>query len=184
MVDDSGFEIMTARAILRPWRPSDADDFATMNADVEVMADLGGPLTREQSDRKLERFQRSFRNDGITRWVVTDHGGDFLGYCGIVRQGDDHSLGAHYEIGWRLARENWGRGYATEAAKAALGDAFDRIKCGEVYAYTAADNVRSQAVMARLELKRRPELDFTQHYDGVGLWTGLVWSVTDQSGSR
>lgn len=177
-VPGAEFEIVTDRLSLRAWRASDADDFAEMNADVEVMADLGGPLSLEQSDRKLERFQRSFHDGGITRWVVTDSDGRFLGYCGIVRQAEDHPLGIHHEIGWRLTRQSWGHGYATEAATAALGDAFGRIGCAEVLAYTAADNARSQAVMTRLELARRPGLDFSHHYDGFGSWRGLVWSAS------
>lgn len=121
------FEIVTERLSLRPWRTSDADEFAEMNADAVVMADLGGPLSRGRSDLKLERLRCSLRDDGVTRWVVTDRSGRFCGYCGIVRQGEDHPLGAHHEIGWRLSRRSWGRGYATEAAAAALSDAFDRV---------------------------------------------------------
>ena len=172
------FEIVTERLRLRPWRSSDADDFARMNADDTVMADLGGTLSREASDQKLERFQRSFDLDRITRWVVTDAAGRFIGYCGIVAQPEDHWLGAHHEIGWRLVRDTWGHGYATEAATAALSDAFDRIGCDLVLAYTARDNFRSQRVMAKLGLERRPSLDFTQHYDGFGPWNGLVWAAT------
>lgn len=178
------FEIKTDRLRLRPWRSSDADEFALMNADPEVMADLGGPLLRAGSDSKLERFQLSFRNDGITRWVVIGHDNCFLGYCGIVVQGVDHPLRAHGEIGWRLARQAWGHGYATEAASAALADAYGRIGCNEVLAYTAAGNIRSQAVMVRLGLERRPSLDFTHHYDGYGTWNGLVWAATPTRGEQ
>jgi RimJ/RimL family protein N-acetyltransferase len=126
-VPTAEFEIVTERLSLRPWRTSDADEFAEMNADAVVMADLGGPLSRGRSDLKLERLRCSLRDDGVTRWVVTDRSGRFCGYCGIVRQGEDHPLGAHHEIGWRLSRRSWGRGYATEAAAAALSDAFDRV---------------------------------------------------------
>lgn len=171
------FEILTDRLVLRPWHSSNAADFAEMNADVEVMADLGGPLSPEQSDRKLERFPRSFRGDGITRWVATGSDSRFVDYCGIVRQAESHPLGVHHEICWRLTRRNWGHGYATEAATATLRDAFSRIGCAEVLAYTAADNARSQAVVNKLGLARRPSLDFSHHYDGFGSWRGLVWSA-------
>lgn len=72
-------------------------------------------------------------------------------------------------------RHAWGHGYATEAARASLDDAFIRVGLGEVVAYTAADNLRSPAVMARLQLQRDPSRDFTADYDGVKAWRGLVW---------
>lgn len=149
-----------------------------MNADVDVMADLGGPLTRGASDDKLERFRGTYEAHRITRWVVTDRLGGFVGYCGIVPHADDHPLGEHHDIGWRLCRTVWGHGYATEAATAALVDAFERIGLSQVLAYTAADNARSQAVMNRLGMERRTDLDFSSHYDGYGLWNGLVWAAT------
>ena len=176
-VTSEQFEIHSRRLVLRPWQRSDRDDFAHMNEDTEVMADLGGPLSRSASNEKLERFRGVFDRHGITRWVVTDPRGQFLGYCGIVVQDDHHPLGPHHEIGWRLVREAWGRGYASEAASAALTDAFGRCGCREVLAYTAADNVRSQAVMERLRLERRTALDFVHEYDGYGSWGGLVWAA-------
>ncbi len=180
----TAMSITTERLVLRPWRSADADDLAQMNTDIEVSADLGGPLLRVASDRKLERFQRTFELHGLTRWVVSDHEGRFLGYCGIVPNPDDHPLGRHYDLGWRLTRNAWGRGYATEAALAALDDAFMRLDVAEVLAYTAPDNARSQAVMGRLGLRRRPDLDFSEHHDELGLWTGLVWSITRSEGVR
>jgi RimJ/RimL family protein N-acetyltransferase len=86
-----------------------------------------------------------------------------------------HPLGSHMEIGRRLIRRAWGRGYATEGARAALADAFDHVGLKEVLSYTGPDNLRSQAVMARLRLRRDPARDFTAHYDGFGTWHGLVW---------
>jgi RimJ/RimL family protein N-acetyltransferase len=89
--------------------------------------------------------------------------------------GNDHPLGPHFEIGWRLMRDAWGRGYATEAAAAALDDAFKRVGLSEVVSYTAPDNLRSQAVMKRLYLQRDSSRDFSANYEGVGIWHGLVW---------
>ncbi|MEO1056704.1 MAG: GNAT family N-acetyltransferase [Actinomycetota bacterium] len=173
--------ITTERLVLRSWRHADADDFARMNADPEVMADLGGPLSRAASDQKLERFQCAAEEHGVTRWVVADHEGRFLGYCGTITQPAEHALGWHYDVGWRLIRGAWGYGYATEAATAALTDVFTRVGVAEVSTYTAPDNTRSQAVMGRLGLQRRPELDFTQRYAGFGPWTGLVWTATPET---
>ena len=87
----------------------------------------------------------------------------------------DHPIGVHDEIGWRLIRNAWGHGYATEAARAALIDVFRRVRLTEVLAYTDAQNIRSQAVMSRLGLRRDTSRDFAIDSDRLGTWRGLVW---------
>ena len=153
-----------------------------MNADPEVMWDLGGPLNQEASDRKLERFDTAFARYGYGRWVIIGELGDdaqaFLGYAGIMASRGEHPLGDHEDMGWRLRRDAWGHGFASEAARAVLDDAFSRVGLEEVLAYTAPDNQRSQAVMERLELRRDPSRDFEARYDDVGVWRGLVWVAT------
>jgi RimJ/RimL family protein N-acetyltransferase len=167
--------ITTPRLRLRLWKETDRDVFATMHADPDVMHDYGGPISRAESDAKLDRYALAHRRHGFCRWAVESQKGDFLGYTGVMPSHPDHPLGSHAEIGWRLVREAWGHGYATEAARAALKDVFTRIRLIEVLAYTAPDNRRSQSVMARLELQRDPARDFTANYFGVKSWRGLVW---------
>jgi RimJ/RimL family protein N-acetyltransferase len=166
--------LVTPRLRLRPWREEDRDAFAALAADPEVMRDLGGPLDRAGSDTKLDRYRASFDRHGFCRWAAETLAGEFLGYAGIMPLGPDHPLGPSVEIGWRLTRHAWGHGYATEAAAAALQDGFGRLGLAEILAYTAPDNLRSQAVMARLDLRRDPSRDFTVTYDGAA-WHGLVW---------
>lgn len=165
--------IVTARLILRPWSDEHRDAFAAMNADPEVMFDLGGPISRSESDEKLDRYRNLFEEHGFSRWAVEDSDGQFLGYAGVChRRQPDHPLGPHNEIGWRLVRRAWGHGYATEAARAALDDVFARFGLLEVVSYTARENQRSRAVMERLGLQRDPSRDFTERS-----WSGLVWIV-------
>ena len=181
-MDDEIPVLRTERLTLRRWQESDRTPFAKMNADEEVMADLGGPLSREDSDRKYDRFAGAFESHGYGRWVVEGSIGDaapgFIGYTGIMANGGDHPLGEHSDIGWRLRRDAWGYGIASEAARACLQDAFERVGLVEVLAYTAPDNFRSQAVMERLGLRRDGSRDFHEHYDDVGNWHGLVWVAT------
>ncbi|MCP4315809.1 MAG: GNAT family N-acetyltransferase [Hyphomicrobiales bacterium] len=139
------------------------------------MAGLGGPLDRGHCDQKFDSYLRAFKKYGFTRWVVEDREGRFLGYTGVMARNEEHPLGFHCEIGWRFSRDAWGQGYTTEAAKAALDDAFTRLGLHEVIAYTAPDNIRSQAVMARLKLQRDPARDFTIDAEGKPNWNGLVW---------
>jgi RimJ/RimL family protein N-acetyltransferase len=160
---------------LRSWEDADRDPFAAMHTDPAVMHDYGGPISRKESDTKLDRYRMAYRQHGFCRWAIECKEGAFLGYAGIMPSRPDHPIGAHIEIGWRLVRRAWGHGYATEAARAALDDAFLRIGLSEVVAYTAPDNLRSQGVMARLGLERDPSRDFTADYDGIKGWRGLVW---------
>jgi RimJ/RimL family protein N-acetyltransferase len=166
----------TRRLRLRSWRDSDRSDFAALHADPEVMADYGGPLDSTASNAKFARYQSAFADRAFARWAAETIDGLFLGYVGLMPSRSGHPLGAHADIGWRLHRFAWGKGYATEAAAAALDDAFSRCGLAEVLAYTTATNVRSQAVIARLGLTRDPTRDFAEDVEGA-LWHCLVWAI-------
>ena len=167
--------IDTLRLRLRPWCPEDEDAFASLHADPDVMRDQGGPVGRAESREKLDRYAACHRRFGFSRWAIEDRGGGFLGYAGAMPSPDDHPTAPAWQIGWRLIRAAWGRGYATEAAGASLRDIFDRGHDGDILAFTASDNFRSRAVMARLGLQRDPSRDFTTLDPRLGAWRGLVW---------
>jgi RimJ/RimL family protein N-acetyltransferase len=167
--------INTPRTRLRCWDQADRDPLAAMHADPEVMHDYGGPISRNESDAKLDRYVAAYREHGFCRWAIETQEGAFLGYAGIMPSRPGHPIGPHVEIGWRLVRRTWGYGYATEAARAALTDAFFHVGLAAVLAYTAPDNLRSQAVMTRLQMQRDPSRDFTADYDRMKAWRGLVW---------
>src|ERR1019366_8005597 len=107
--------IETARLILRPWRDSDLPLFAKQNADPIVMRYLIGPLTREQSDAYVARVQRDLEETGVA---------PFVGAVGLSRVPFEASFTPAVEVAWRLHRDYWGQGYATEAARAAIEDGF------------------------------------------------------------
>ena len=170
--------IETARLRLHRWDDRHREVFAKMHADPQVMADYGGPINRSESYEKFERYVAAQRNHRVSRWAVEDLGGAFLGYAGVMpRLSKDHPLGAHFEVGWRLVRDAWGHGYATESAKAALQHAVHHVGLCEILSYTSPDNERSQAVMARLNLLRDPARDFIALTPRGEQWQGLVWVV-------
>ncbi len=167
-------EMRTKRLLLRTWCPSDIDSFAGMHADPDVMADLGGPVSREESRRKLRRYDEAYRRFGYSRWCVEDRDRGFVGYVGVFPRRTDHPLGSHDEIGWRLNKAFWGKGLATEAAAAAMSDAFGRVGLARVLSYTTPANVRSQAVICRLPFDRRAGLDFTWRQEEL-TFPIMVW---------
>jgi RimJ/RimL family protein N-acetyltransferase len=170
--------LRTDRLILRPWHEGHRAVFAAMHADADVMADLGGPIDRQASDAKFDRYCSALSAYGVSRWAVEAPDAAFLGYAGVsFRPDGSHPLGPHHEVGWRFVRAAWGRGYASESARAALTHAFQHLGISRIFAYTSADNLRSQGVMRRLALHREPTLDFTVPNDIIGLWHGLVWVV-------
>ena len=153
-------ELRTDRLTLRRWRDRDLEPWAAMNADPEVREHLGALLTREQSDASVARFEADFDRRGYGWWAVEvrDTGG-FVGFAGLDEVEDGMPF-TGVEIGWRLARSSWGRGYATEAALAVLAHGFGALELPEVLAVTTATNLRSQAVMRRIGMSRDTEADF------------------------
>lgn len=154
--------IETPRLILRRWKDSDRPAFAAICADPEVMQWLGGVLSPEQAGQRIDRVEATFEAVGYGRFLIERKSdGAFLGWCGVMPCHESVTpIAGQPEIGWRLIRAAWGEGYVTEAARAALDDAFGRVGLREVLAYTSKANLRSQAVMKRLGLSREPQRDF------------------------
>jgi RimJ/RimL family protein N-acetyltransferase len=167
--------IQTDRLILRAWRESDQDAFAAMNADPVVMHDFPAPLTRAESDAKIDRYQASIDRLGFGRWLIERReDGAFLGYVGIMAIMDGHPCAPGVEIGWRMVHRAWGFGYASEGAAAALRDGFERLGFAEIIAYTAPTNARSRAVMTRLAMTR----DESRDYDDPEYGSFVVYAAS------
>ncbi|MEU1619420.1 GNAT family N-acetyltransferase [Streptomyces sp. NPDC005722] len=153
-------ELSTERLLLRRWQDRDLAPWAAMNADPEVREHLGAPLTREESDASVARFRADFDERGYGWWAVEVRAtGEFAGFAGLDPV-DDGLPFTGVEIGWRLARAAWGKGYATEAARAVLAFGFGTLGLPEILAVTTAGNLRSQAVMRRIGMTRDPAGDF------------------------
>jgi RimJ/RimL family protein N-acetyltransferase len=147
--------------VLRQWRDADLEPFATLNADPEVMRHFPALLTRQ-----AERCGRRARENA-------DHGArmglwaaelvqraEFIGFVGLAEPRFDAHFTAAVEVGWRLAREHWGSGYATEGARAAIAFAFDELGLDEVVSFTTVGNERSRRVMERLGMSYDAADDF------------------------
>jgi RimJ/RimL family protein N-acetyltransferase len=153
--------LRTERLILRPWRDRDVAAFAALNADPEVMAEMGGPRNRADSEAVTRRIRAHFDAHGYGVWAAElPDVASFIGFIGLAIPGFEAFFTPCVEIGWRLARPHWGQGYASEGARAALDFGFDKLGLGEIVSFTTTTNLRSRRVMQRIGMTRRAEQDF------------------------
>lgn len=153
--------LRTPRLLLRRWQEADREPFAALNADPRVMEHFVAPLTRTASDAAIDRIEQGFEREGYGLWAVQVlDAGVFVGFTGLARPMFDAPFQPAIEIGWRLAAEHWGRGYATEAARAAAAFAFEVLRVEEIVSFTAPANLRSRRVMERLGMRHDPAGDF------------------------
>ena len=147
--------IETERLYLRQWQASDFATFADMNADPEVMQYFPKLLTPRVSDIIANKCQQLIADNGWGLWAVSlkvdeENSGGFIGFVGLNDTHADMSFAPAVEIAWRLSKEHWGQGYATEAARASLNFAFTELGLDEVVSFTAVINKRSQLIMQRI----------------------------------
>jgi RimJ/RimL family protein N-acetyltransferase len=156
-------ELRTPRLLLRGWRASDRPPFAALNADPRVMEHFPAPLDRQESDEFADRVEQGFAVHGFGLWAVEVPGEqDFIGFVGLAVPRFQAHFTPCVEVGWRLAAEAWGQGYASEAAAAALRYGFEDAGLEEIVSFTSPLNTRSVAVMRRIGMHRDPAEDF-QH---------------------
>jgi RimJ/RimL family protein N-acetyltransferase len=147
----------TERLILRPWRASDRAPFAAMNADPEVMRYIGGgsTMTRAQSDELVDAIQAHWERHGFGLWCAAprDDPGACIGFVGLAIPSFLPAVLPAVEVGWRLARSTWGRGLATEGARASLAHAFGPLALESVISIIDPDNERSIRVAEKLGMR-------------------------------
>jgi RimJ/RimL family protein N-acetyltransferase len=143
--------IRTERLVMRRWRDADREPYAALNADPEVMRYFPAILSRSESDASIDRIEALFERQGFGLWALEVAAtAEFIGFTGLNPMPAGVPGAGGMEVGWRLARRAWHQGYATEAAAAAAGVAFDGAGLGRLWSMTAVLNRPSQAVMLRL----------------------------------
>ena len=166
----SRYVIETGRLGLRNWTDVDLEPFQKMNLDLEVMRYFPSVLTAKDSLELMRRMQRSFADYGFCYFAADVLAtGEFIGMIGILNQTFKSEFTPSVDIGWRLKRSSWGKGYATEGASACLDYGFSQIGLSTIYSYAPTQNKDSEAVMKKIgmehigyfehpKLKDHPEL--------------------------
>ncbi len=154
-------ELETERLLLRRWRAADRTPFAALDADPEVMRHFPAPLARRESDGLADRIDAAMTRQGWGLWALEECAtGRFLGFTGLARPGFEAPFMPAVEIGWRLEQAARGRGFASEAARAAAACAFEQLGLGEIVSLAVVANERSRAVMRRLGMHHDRADDF------------------------
>jgi 3-dehydroquinate dehydratase/shikimate dehydrogenase len=156
--------IVTKRLILRRWQESDLEPFAKLNADPRVMQYFPSLLSAEESNQMAKRMDNKIVERGWGWWAASlQSSADFIGFIGL-NEVDKQTLPAPFtpavEIGWRLAYDFWGKGYATEGALQALKYGFSVLNLEEIVSFTALPNQKSMQVMQRIGMHRDVKDDF------------------------
>jgi RimJ/RimL family protein N-acetyltransferase len=153
--------LRTDRLLLRPWRAADREPFASLNADARVMQYMPSVLSRAESDAVAAELSAEIEARGFGLWAVEAPGiTAFGGFVGLHVPTFEAPFTPCVEIGWRLAHDLWGHGYATEAARAVVHDGFERLGLAEILSWTVPANIRSRRVMEKMGMRRSPEDDF------------------------
>lgn len=147
----------TERLVLREILPTDRFGLFAIDSDPDVNTYLGNkPVERiEQTDDIIVFIRKQYVDNGIGRWAVIEKNTNtFIGWCGlkyIKELTNNHNN--YYDLGYRLNKNYWGKGFATEAAKATLDYAFNIMKLKDVYAIADSQNVASKNIIQKVGLK-------------------------------
>jgi RimJ/RimL family protein N-acetyltransferase len=153
----------TERLLLRPWRPAeDLDALAALNADAEVMRFVAPnrPLSRAETAAQLERFVAHWDAHGFGLWAVVprrEPGAGCIGFAGLAIPSFLPAVLPAVEVGWRLAPAFWGRGFATEAARASVAFGFERLELRSIVSVIEPGNDRSRRVAEKLGMRPAPD---------------------------
>ncbi len=182
-------EFNTARLRLRQWQESDREAFAMLNANPQVMAFFENLLDRSTSDAIFDELRLQIAQRGWGLWAVEVlqnkipqdevlHENEFIGFVGLCIPSPDLPCSPCVEISWRLLPNYWGKGYATEAARAVLRVAFETVRLPEVISFTSLPNLRSKAVMERIGMVQDGGFEHPQLPPGHPLSLHVLYRIS------
>ncbi|GAA0961873.1 GNAT family N-acetyltransferase [Kribbella koreensis] len=171
--------LTTDRLLLRQWKDSDRETYAALNADPAVMEHFPNALTRAESDTMVDRLTAAIDERGFGFWAAeVRETGQFIGFIGLSVPSFEASFTPCVEIGWRLVKDAWGNGYATEGARASLAHAFGPLGLDEVLSFTTTTNKPSQRVMERIGMTYVEDFDHPRLAAGHPLQRHVLYRIT------
>lgn len=174
-------QLSSERVLLREWLASDLEPWIALNLDPVNMRYFPRIYSADESRESFTRISERLSESEFGLWAAQEQlTGEFMGFIGLAKQDlPGLSFMPCVEIGWRLDRKYWGKGYATEAATVVLDYGLNTLELTEIFSYTAPQNLPSINVMRKIGLRARPELDFAHPRipDGNHVKAHLVYST-------
>ncbi|MGV8894153.1 MAG: GNAT family N-acetyltransferase [Burkholderiaceae bacterium] len=172
-------EFETDRLHLRQWLPADREPFAALNSDSKVMDFFPSLLTRAESDAIADRCQSLIEERGWGFWAAEcKTTREFIGFVGLHTPSVELPFSPCIEIGWRLAFQHWGKGFATEAASEAIRIGFQTLELREIVSFTTLGNHRSRAVMERLGMRESGTFEHPHVPRSTGLRQHVLYRLS------
>ena len=172
------FFIETERLWLRQWKETDYPPYIAMNQDKEVMEYFPALLSEEKSRQHIDSIQLSIEQNGYGLFAIERKDTlSFIGFTGFAHPKFDAFFTPCIEIGWRLARDQWGLGFATEAAKACLAYGFNTLQFSAIHSFTSVLNTRSEQVMKKIGMQKAGEFDHPLLEQGHYLQKHILYTI-------
>lgn len=169
----------TSRLLIRDWIETDLEPFKLLNADVQVMQYFPKTLTHDETDIFYEMIQAEFRKHGFGLYAIeVKDNKEFIGFIGFHLATFNADFTPCREIGWRLKKDAWGKGYATEGAKACLEYGMKQLGFNEVYSFTAEINKPSHHVMEKIGLRFVKDFNHPQIVSGSPLVKHVLYHIS------
>ncbi len=173
-MSDSTDELLTRRLRLRRWRPEDEAPMVAINSDPDVTEFLNRDMDAAATAAFLRRTEEHWAEHGFGHWAVEAReaplAGRLIGFVGVAYPTYLPEVADRPELGWRLGRESWGHGYATEAALAARDDAFTRLALASLISIIHPDNERSRRVATKLGMTILFQVFNPVHDRDIDIW--------------
>jgi len=156
----SNYIISTERLGLREWLDADTVPCVKMNQDKDVMEFFPAPMTEEETRLMIKRIHHRFEKSGYGFYAVEKKStNEFIGFTGFGIPSFESFFTPCVEIGWRLKKEEWGRGYAAEAASACIKYGFENLDLNKIVSFTSVLNLKSEKVMQKIGMNKIGEFD-------------------------
>lgn len=144
----------------RLWLDDDLEDFTELNSDSEVMEHFPKSLTKSETEEFIQRLQKHYLDQGYNYYATELlETGEFIGFIGLAYQEFESEFNPSTDIGWRLKRSSWGKGYATEGAKRCLDHAFNTLKLESIISTCVVGNSNSEKVMRKIGMTKKGTFD-------------------------